>query len=98
MGWLEPKPLPPEAQAEAMAQRVAQALRTDAPQTALVALVRALLAEGFDEGEALGVLERARAQLRQEGREADEDAVLEVMDLLVGWCSPGARLRRDAPN
>ena len=36
----------------------------------------------------LAELEAFREVLRAEGRETDEDAVLEVMDFLVGWCSP----------
>ncbi len=30
--------------------------------------------------------------LRSDGREDLEDDVLEVMDVLAGWCSPPARL------
>ena len=37
-------------------------------------------------------LEALRSVLQREGRERDEDTVLEAMDSLVGWCSPGAEL------
>jgi hypothetical protein len=30
--------------------------------------------------------------LRQAGREADEDMVMDVMDFLMGWCSPHMKL------
>jgi hypothetical protein len=30
--------------------------------------------------------------LRQADREADEDAITDVMDFLVGWCSPHMKL------
>jgi hypothetical protein len=29
---------------------------------------------------------------RPDGRESDEDAVLDVMDALLGWCHPSAEL------
>ncbi len=31
-------------------------------------------------------------ELRSEGRDDLEDEVMEVMDVLVGWCAPSARL------
>ena len=40
----------------------------------------------------LDLFEHARQQLRQANREAEEDAVMDVMDFLVGWCSPQMRL------
>jgi hypothetical protein len=30
--------------------------------------------------------------LRQDGRETDEDAVMDVFDFLTGWCSPHMRV------
>jgi hypothetical protein len=36
----------------------------------------------------LGQLEALRGELRRAGRTQDEEVVLEVMDFLVGWCSP----------
>jgi hypothetical protein len=36
--------------------------------------------------------------LREAGREKDEDAVMDVMDFLVGWCSPHMRLSTDSPT
>lgn len=40
----------------------------------------------------LSELEALRGDLRQAGREDAEDVVLEVMDFVVGWCSPHVRL------
>lgn len=37
-------------------------------------------------------LKRLVLDLRQEGRDDLEDAVMDVMDVLVGWSSPSARL------
>lgn len=37
-------------------------------------------------------LKRLALALRREGRDDLEDEVMEVMDVLVGWCAPSARL------
>jgi len=37
-------------------------------------------------------LERFRIKLAAEGRDADEDVVLDVLDFLTGWCSPHRRI------
>lgn len=55
-------------------------------------IIEARLQGGFDKELLLQQLEEARAQLQMRGKEAEEDYVLEVMDYLVGWCSPGVRL------
>lgn len=36
--------------------------------------------------------EQVRQRLRETHREEEEDAVMEVMDFLAGWCSPHVRL------
>ena len=50
-------------------------------------LVQGLLDEGATVDEVLGQLEQVRHQVTSE----DEDKVLDVMDLLVGWCAPTRR-------
>ncbi len=47
---------------------------------------------GDDKEAVLGLFEKARQELRQAGRGADEDAVTDVMDFLLGWCSPHMKL------
>lgn len=37
-------------------------------------------------------LKRLALALRREGRDDLEDEVMEVMDVLVGWCAPSTRL------
>lgn len=39
-----------------------------------------------------GVLESFRAQLRIADREREEDVIVDVMDCIVGWCSPNEKL------
>ena len=63
---------------------------------ALCALVKELYSDGLDEGEVLGILERSRERLVSQDRETDEDRILEVMDFVVGFCSPQNRLQRDS--
>jgi len=74
-----------------------QALRSPEPVTELRSLVARLFSEGKERAKVLEMLETARQQLRQAGREADEDAVMDVMDFLVGWCSPHMKLPPDQP-
>ena len=52
-----------------------------------------LLDEGYPREELYAELNRARDLLERRGApEEAEDPILDVMDFLVGWCSPGARL------
>ncbi len=38
--------------------------------------------------------EQIRASLRESGREDDEDTIMDVMDMISGWCSPHMTLRQ----
>src|SRR5438132_13661773 len=72
----------------AIADVIERALRSPEPFEELRTTAAALFAEGLTEKAVYDLFEDARAQLRMAGREADEDIVMEVMDCLVGWCSP----------
>jgi hypothetical protein len=50
------------------------------------------MTEGQSRHAILQLFEGARQELRKADREADEDAVTDVMDFLVGWCSPHIKL------
>lgn len=50
------------------------------------------LAQGYDKDVLLEDFESVRARLDDEGEEELEDAVMEVMDFLYGWCSPHMKL------
>ncbi len=69
-----------------------QALRSSEPIRKLREMVQERFAQGADKQAMLALLENVRQELRQAGRDADEDAVMEVMDFLVGWCSPHMKL------
>jgi hypothetical protein len=68
--------------------KVEESLHSSNPFEQLRLLVVSLQGEGFDRGAILHFFEEARQNLRNAGREADEDIVMDVMDCLVGWCSP----------
>jgi hypothetical protein len=69
-----------------------QALRSPDSLSALRTLALQDLAQGQPQAVVLDRFERARQQLRLENREKDEDIVMEIMDFLVGWCSPHMEL------
>ena len=65
-----------------------EALHAAEPMNSLRSLALDLFSQGQDRATVLGLFESARRRLRQAGRDAEEDAVMDVMDFLVGWCSP----------
>jgi hypothetical protein len=67
-------------------------LHSSQPPEELRSLVLRLHAEGFDQAAILERFENVRRQLREAGREKEEDAILDVMDLITGWCSPSMKL------
>jgi len=71
---------------------IESALASEHPLDALSAEMKRLLTEGWTRDALLALLEEFRERLRVQHREADEDVVLEVMDFLAGWASPGATI------
>ena len=57
----------------------------------LVKLVNEMKGEGLSQLEIYDRFERFRAMLRETGREKDEDAIMEILDRIIGWCSPQAK-------
>jgi hypothetical protein len=52
-----------------------------------------LLTEGYPREELYAELDRARDLLEARGApEETEDPILDTMDFVVGWCSPGTKL------
>jgi hypothetical protein len=68
------------------------ALRADQPAEALYRHVRALLDGGYSREQAIRDLEALYVDLQEEGPEAPQDAVADVLDSLAGWSSPSAKL------
>jgi hypothetical protein len=75
-----------------MDERLEAALRGPNALQQLRGIVQEMLDQGQDRASVLALFEQTRQRLQDEGREAEEDIVLEAMDLLVGWCSPHMRL------
>lgn len=69
-----------------------EALRSAEPVNQLRSAVLQLISEGKDPATILAMLEDARRELRHAGRDADEDAIMDVTDFLTGWCSPHMKL------
>ena len=79
-------------------QRIEQALRSSAPVQELRNLALHLLAVGQTRDTILQLFEDARQELRQADRETAEESVMDVMDFLVGWCSPHMKLPPEQPT
>jgi hypothetical protein len=79
--------------------RVQTALRSAEPVRALRVLAQDLAREGSTKAEIHGLLEKFLVQLRTrpDFGEGDEEAVLDVMDALTGWCHPSAELLPEKP-
>jgi hypothetical protein len=69
-------------------ERFGMALQSRDPVQQLRSLALGLSSQGYDKAAIIDKFEEVRQQLRQEEREADEDAVMDAMDCLAGWCSP----------
>jgi len=55
-------------------------------------VARDALAQGYEKDALIEDFESVRAQLDEQGDEEREDAVMEVMDFLYGWCSTHMKL------
>ncbi|MEM7245845.1 MAG: hypothetical protein AAF533_10910 [Acidobacteriota bacterium] len=70
-------------------EEVRRALASNAGDEALFGLLKGLHATGASRDVAQAALERVRAELKDEKQ---EDRVLEMLDVVVGFCSPHQRL------
>ena len=84
-------------EAKSDTERFESALHASSPVTAVRTVVLELSAEGFDKPEIYARLERflLDRRLRDEHSESDEDALLDAMDAVAGWCHPTAQLQID---
>lgn len=64
------------------------ALQAEVPLDALVEHAKHRLAEGTSRDELVAELERFRVVLQRDGRDSDEDLVLDLLDFITGFCSP----------
>ena len=78
-------------------ERLETALHSSDPGRTLRVLVQDLAREGLAKEQIYELFEKLVLRLRtQPGyRETEEEAVLDVMDALDGWCHPSAQLMPD---
>ncbi|MGC8642322.1 MAG: hypothetical protein ACP5XB_20870 [Isosphaeraceae bacterium] len=76
----------------AIEEQIEHALNSPEPFQQLRSLAARMLHEGYARTAVVEHFEEARQRLRQADREAEEDVVMDVMDCLVGWCSPHMKL------
>jgi hypothetical protein len=62
------------------------------PFGALHGAVRDRVSSGAPRDKMLDVLDDTRRRLTKVHRETDSETVADVMDCLVGWCGPSARI------
>jgi hypothetical protein len=79
----------------ALKESIEKALESPEPFKELRHLAVQLLSKGQDQTAILAVFEKVRQELRQGNRGQEEDVIMEVMDCLVGWCSPHMKLPPD---
>jgi hypothetical protein len=72
-----------------------QALKSSEQVNDLRNLVPRLLAHGQSREAVLELFEQGRRELRQANQETEEDALMDVMGLLLDGCSPHMRLPPD---
>src|SRR5439155_13223602 len=65
-----------------------QALQSDEPLQKARSLAQQLVNSGQSKQKILEQFEQSRQRLRKEGKEREEDVLLDVMDFIEGWCSP----------
>jgi hypothetical protein len=72
--------------------KLIKALESEQPLEEFRSIVRDLLAHGRSRDSIVSELEQLRSTLRAEGREEDEETILDVLDAVEGWCSPHTKI------
>jgi hypothetical protein len=76
-----------EAEEDQWSIALANALAGPNPRAQLQRLMNLWLENGGERDQILPALEAFRNRLAAEGRTADEELILEIMDGFTGWCS-----------
>ncbi len=71
---------------------IEQALADSKPLEQMRSLVRQWQSRGERQSAIIDRLEHARLALHAADRDQDEDLIIEVIDFIVGWCSPHFRM------
>ena len=75
--------------------RVETALAPTPPRDALLRLARELRDGAMPQAELLALFDAARERHAQGADETKYEAILDIMDLIAGWCAPSLRLYPD---
>jgi hypothetical protein len=78
--------------AEDLIGKLLQALEDRGTRGEKISTLRALLGEFLKDGENRETILTQIQQLRKSVSDEQEDLLLEIMNFLVGWCSPHAKL------
>jgi hypothetical protein len=70
------------------------ALKSSTPVQALRDVVIELLDKGSEHEDILSDLQHLYHEFRISNRETEEDVIADVMDFMVGWCSPHMQIPR----
>lgn len=73
-----------QAMSEELAVEIAEAIRRDAPMEEFVAILRSYRDRGVTAESAYGTLDRMRVGVD----DRTEDRILDVMDVVSGFCAP----------
>lgn len=74
------------------ADRLEQALNAAVPYSAAFVLAEKLRDEGMSQQDLHSLYERFRALHAEDADQTRLDAVLDTLDFITGWCSPGRGL------
>ena len=78
--------------AENLRDGLVQVLKDSRTREETICALRALLSKSLKDGEEREIILIEMQELRKSVSDEQEDILLEVMDFLVGWCSPHAKL------
>ena len=76
-------------------KRLAEALEVKNSKETLVDIILDLKKKGWSQKKAYELFNEFLKDIIDKGTEEQEDYIRDVMDLIVGWCNPSARLFDD---
>jgi len=77
---------------EDLSAKLAQILKDGGTREEAICALHTLLSKALKDGEKRETILAKMEELRKSVSDEQEDILLEVMDFLVGWCSPHTKL------
>jgi len=75
-----------------LSAKLTQILKDSGSREEAICALRTSLSKALEDGEKREAILTELEELRKSVSDEQEDILLEVMDFLVGWCSPHAKL------